>query len=266
MAYCDRLPFHPEIAVRPESSNADGALGVSVNVKVPQIESSAALVATPPLRAATITLPQGLSINPSVGDGLAACAPTGPSGIDLPTGVNASGEALLPGEVGPGEEVPPEGLGPEEPILAPGHCPEASTVGTAEAITPFLPSPIEGRVYLAEPGCGGPARSPCSERDAADGNLYRLYVELGGRGSERSAGVLIKLSATVQANPATGQLTVRLSDAPQLQIGRLSLRMFGGDRSLLANPPSAGPPRRRWTSNRGAPHTRRTPLPAPTTK
>jgi hypothetical protein len=239
MAYCDRLPFHPEIAVRPESSNAGGTLGVSVNVNVPQIESSAALVATPPLRSAAITLPQGLSINPSVGDGLAACPATGPNGINLPTGLNASGEALLPGEVGPGEEVPPEGLGPEEPLLAPGHCPEASTVGTAEAITPFLPFPIEGRVYLAVPGCGAGAH-PCSEQDAVDGNLYRLYVELGGKGSQRSAGVLIKLSATVQANPATGQLTVRLSNAPQLQISQLSLRMFGGDRSLLANPSKCG--------------------------
>lgn len=241
MAYCDRLPFHPEIAVRPESSNADGALGVSINVKVPQIESPSALVATPPLRSATITLPQGLSINPSVGDGLAACAATGPGGINMPTGLNASGEALRPGELGPGEEVPAEGLGPEEPLLAPGHCPGASTVGTAEAITPFLPFPIEGRVYLAEPGCGGPAQSPCSEQDAVDGNLYRLYVELGGAGSQRSDGVLIKLAAMVQANPATGQLTVRLSDAPQLQISQLSLRMFGGDRSLLANPSKCGP-------------------------
>ncbi len=241
MAYCDRLQFRPEIAVRPESSNADGALGVSVNVKVPQIENSAALVATPPLRSATITLPQGLSVNPSVGDGLAVCAATGPTGINIPTGLTASGEALRPGEVGSGEEIPPEGLGPEEPILSQGHCPEASTVGTAEAVTPFLPYPIEGRVYLAAPGCGGPAQRPCSEQDAVDGSLYRLYVELGGRGSQRHDGVLIKLAATVQANPATGQLTVRLSEAPQLPISQLSLRMFGGDRSLLANPSKCGP-------------------------
>jgi hypothetical protein len=241
MAYCDRLPFHPEIAVRPESSITDGVVGVSVNVKVPQIEGSTAIVATPPLRSATITLPQGLSINPSVGEGLQACAASGPGGIDIPTGLNASGEALRPGEAGPGEEVPPEGLGPEEPVLAPGHCPEASTVGTAEAITPFLPYPIEGRVYLAAPGCGGPDQSPCSEQDAVDGNLYRLYVELGGRGSQRSEGVLIKLAATVQANAATGQLTVRLSEAPQLPISQLSLRMFGGERSLLANPSKCGP-------------------------
>ncbi len=241
MAYCDRLQFRPEITVRPESSNADGVSGVSVNLKVPQIESSAAIVATPPLRSATITLPQGLSINPSVGDGLAVCDATGLSGINIPTGLNASGEALRPGEVGSGEEIPPEGLGPEEPILSQGHCPEASTVGTAEAITPFLPYPIEGRVYLAAPGCGGPSQSPCSEQDAVDGNLYKLYVELGGRGSRRSNGVLIKLAATVQANPATGQLTVRLSDAPQLPISQLSLRTFGGERSLLANPSKCGP-------------------------
>jgi hypothetical protein len=241
MAYCDRLPFHPEIAVRPESSSADGVVGVSVSVKVPQVEGSTALVATPPLRSATITLPQGLSINPSVGDGLQACAARGPGGINIPTGLNASGEALRPGEVGPGEEIPPEGLGPEEHVLAPGHCPEASTVGTAEAITPLLPYPIEGRVYLAAPGCGGPSQRPCSEEDAVDGNLYRLYVELGGWGSERSQGVLIKLAAIVQVNPATGQLTVRLAEAPQLQISQLSLRMFGGSRALLANPSTCGP-------------------------
>lgn len=241
MAYCDRLPFHPEIAVRPESSSPDRAVGLGVSIAVPQMEASTAIVATPPLRAATITLPQGVSINPSVGDGLAACAATGPTGINIPTGLNASGEALLPGEVGPGEEVPPEGLGPEEPLLAPGHCPEASTVGTAEAITPFLPFPIEGRVYLAAPACGGFARRACSDQDAVDGNLYRLYVELGGRGSQRNVGALIKLSVTVQANPATGQLTVGISDAPQLPISRLSLRMFGGERALLANPPKCGP-------------------------
>lgn len=241
LAYCDRLQFHPEISVRPESSGADAVAGMNVTVTVPQIESASALVATPPLRAATITLPQGVSINPSAGDGLQACAATGSTGIDIPTGLNAKGEPLQPGETGEGEEVPAEGLGPEEAILAPGHCPEASTVGTAEAITPLLPYPIEGRVYLAAPGCGGPAHSPCSERDAVDGNLYRLYVELGGRGSQRSTGVLIKLSATIQANPATGQLTVRIAEAPQLQISRLSLRIFGGDRSLLASPFKCGP-------------------------
>ncbi|MGH2911894.1 MAG: hypothetical protein ACRDJ3_05405 [Solirubrobacteraceae bacterium] len=236
MAYCDRLPFHPEISVRPETVGVDRAVGVSVAVKVPQVEGASALVATPPLRAATITLPQGLSINPSVGDGQKACEPTGPTGFNIPTGLNAAGEALQPEEVGIGEEIPPEG--PTEPELAPGHCPEASTVGVAEATTPFLPRPIKGRVYLATPRCGG-AR-PCSDANAVDGTLYHLYIELGGKNGERNEGVVIKLEATVQANPATGELTVRLTEAPQLQLDELNLRLSGGSRALLANPPRCG--------------------------
>jgi hypothetical protein len=240
MAYCDRLPFHPELSVRPETSGADQAVGVGVTVKVPQIEGASALVATPPLRAATITLPQGLSINPSVGDGQQACEPAGPTGFKLPTGLNAAGEPLEPEEVGIGEETPLGALGPDEPELAPGHCPEASIVGTAEASTPFLSKPIKGRVYIATPGCGGTTTLACTDEDAVDGRLYHLYVELGGKNGERSEGVILKLEATVQANPATGQLTVRLGEAPQLPLDELSLHLFGGPRALLANPAKCG--------------------------
>ncbi len=66
--------------------------------------------------------------------------------------------------------------------LAPGHCPDASTVGTAEAITPLLPAPVKGHVYLARPVCGGAGQAACTEEDALDGNLYQLYLELGGHG------------------------------------------------------------------------------------
>ncbi|HEY2632441.1 MAG TPA: hypothetical protein VGI26_08700 [Solirubrobacteraceae bacterium] len=240
MAYCDRLSFHPELSVRPETLAADRAVGVSVTVKVPQIEGEAALVSTPPLHAATITLPSGLSINPSVGNGQQACEADGPSGFDMPTGLNAAGEPLGPNQVGVGEEVPDEALGPPEPQLTPGHCPEASTVGTAEAVTPFTSSPVKGRVYLATPECGGAQGPACTDEDAADGRLYRLYVELGGKNGERGEGVVIKLEATVQVSPATGQLSVRLAEAPQLPISQLSLRLFGGERALLANQPTCG--------------------------
>ncbi|HTA14467.1 MAG TPA: hypothetical protein VK781_06375 [Solirubrobacteraceae bacterium] len=187
-----------------------------------------------------MTLPQGLVINPGVANGLQGCDATGPAGINIPTGLNSSGEPLKPGEVGPGEEVPPQGLGPEEPLLAPGHCPSESVVGSAEATTPLLDSPIEGRVYIAAPGCGGPGQGACTEQDAIDGNLYRLYVELGA-GPNANGGVLLKLAATIQANPATGQLTVRLLESPQLPLSELSLHLLGGDHGLLTNPTTCGP-------------------------
>ncbi len=235
MSKCELLRFDPEIEVRPDTLLADEPVGLDVDIEVPQTQSTQA-AATPPLRDATVTLPQGVSITPGVADGLRGCPATGPEGIDIPTGLNASGEELEPGEVGEGEEVGPNG----EPRLAPGHCPEASTIGSAEALTPLLASPIKGRVYLATPGCGGPGQGSCSEEDAVDGNLYRLYVELGGSG-EPDEGVNIKLEGRVQANPATGQLTVKLMDIPQLPLSRLRIDLYGGPRALLDSPATCGP-------------------------
>jgi hypothetical protein len=238
MASCERLPFSAEIAVHPETPLADRPVGMSVDIKIPQIEYVSALVATPPLRDATVTLPQGVSINPGVGDGLQACDSIGPTGIDIPTGLNASEAPLQPEEVGPGEETGPDG----QPQLAPGHCPKQSIVGTAQASTPLLAQPLEGHVYMARPECGGsdPGERACTEEDAFDGKLYRFYVELGANSEEQGDGVLLKLTASVQANPATGQLTVRLDEDPQLPISELSLHLLGGPTALLANPATCG--------------------------
>ena len=116
MAYCERLPFTPEITVRPETLAADQPVGINVSIQVPQLENGTILT-TPPLRNATVTLPPGVTINPAVAGGLQACSATGPTGINIPTGLGASGEPLAPGETGPGEELGPGG----EPRLAPGH-------------------------------------------------------------------------------------------------------------------------------------------------
>jgi hypothetical protein len=239
MSSCDRSAFWPELSLRPETLRPEAADGVSLAIKVHEFEGTT--VAAPELRAATITLPQGMAINPAVADGLQACPATGAEGVNIPTGVNSSGEPLAPGELGPGEEIPPQGLGPQEPELSPGHCPNASIVGTAEAITPLLAHPIEGRVYIATPGCGGDGEPACTEQDAADGNLYKLWIELGaGPNTTRNEGVLLKLAASVEANPATGQLTVHLTESPQLPLSELTLHLFGGERALLVNPSSCG--------------------------
>jgi hypothetical protein len=233
---CSHVPFAPEIEVRPDTLLADTPVGLTVNVNVasPQSENAQA-IAAPPLRTTRMTFGQGLTISPGVADGLQACGRDGAQGIDIPTGLNAESEPLTPGEVGEGEEPGPSG----EARLAPGHCPQASIVGSAEAVTPLLASPIKGRVYLATPGCGGPDQAPCTEADAVDGNLYRLYVELGGGPGEESLD--IKLEAKVQANLATGQLTLTLIENPQLPISRLSISLSGGPRALLDNPATCGP-------------------------
>ncbi|HEV3093942.1 MAG TPA: hypothetical protein VGY30_05445 [Solirubrobacteraceae bacterium] len=240
MSGCDRLPFGAEVSLRPDSRLAEAPVALDVEVGAERSEAAVG-VAAAPLRSASITLPPGLTIDPSAAAGARACPPSGPEGIGIPTGLGAEGQPLAPGQQGEGEAPGPGG----ESQLAPGHCPEASTIGTAEALSPLLARPLQGRVYLGAPGCGGAGQAPCTDADAADGNLLRVYVELGGRGSEPGGrlgeggeGVILKLEGRLRASPATGQLTLELTDAPQLPLDRLAIKLFGGSAALLDNPTS----------------------------
>ncbi len=219
---CNVLAFEPSIVSRPDTLLADEPVGMDVRVGVPLNEDPESR-ATPQLRNAVVTLPEGVSVSPGVVDGIEACNEFGPEGIDM-TGpesetVNVAGELAL----------------------ASGHCPDASAVGTAEAVTPLLPEPVRGHVYLARPGCGGAAQSPCTEQDVRDGNLYKLYLELGGEGELSYSGVHIKVEGRTEVNPATGQLTTIFEENPQAPFTELKVHLNGGPRAPLANPAVCGP-------------------------
>jgi hypothetical protein len=219
---CNLLSFDPRIEVQPDVLIADEPVGLGVNVRVPLNEKPGAL-ATPQLRDAVVTLPEGMSVSPGAVDGIRACDATGPEGINM-TGPESE-EVGLNGEL----------------QLAPGHCPDASIVGTAEAITPFLPVPVKGHVYLARPGCGGAGQGPCTERDVLDGNLYQLYLELGGTGEFSNTGIQIKVAGRTEANPATGQLTTKFLEDPQTPFSELRIHLNGGPRAPIGNPSACGP-------------------------
>jgi hypothetical protein len=218
---CDSLSFDPSIEVQPNTTLADEPVELGVNLKVPQ-EEKPGVLATSHLRDAVVTLPEGLSISPGIVDGIQACNASGPEGI------NFSGPES--------EQASPNG----ELQLAAGHCPDASIVGEAEAITPLLSEPIKGHVYLARPGCGGAGQAPCTDTDALDGNLYQLYLELGGEGALADAGVNIKVPGFVEANPATGQLTTKFLENPQAPFSELKIHLNGGPRAPLDNPAACG--------------------------
>jgi hypothetical protein len=226
---CDVLGFAPRVVVEPDTLLADEPVGLGVDVQVPQSESPTA-AGTPDLRDATVTLPEGVSVSPGVVDGIRACNATGPEGINIPPEGSApanpeSEETGLSGEL----------------QLAPGHCPDASIVGTAEAITPLLPEPVKGHIFLARPGCGAAGQAPCGEQDALDGNLYQLYLELGGTGALGNAGINIKVAGKVEANPATGQLTTQFLENPQTPFSELKIHLNGGPKASLDNPAVCGP-------------------------
>jgi hypothetical protein len=219
---CNLLSFDHTIELQPDTPIAEAPVGLGVNVRVPQSAKPGA-TATAHLRDAVVTLPEGMSVSPGVVDGIQACDESGPTGINFD---------------GPGsEEVGPNG----ELRLAAGHCPDASIVGTAEAITPLLGEPVKGHIYLARPLCGGAGQAACTNQDALDGHLYQLYLELGGTGELASAGINIKAHGYVEANPATGQLTTKFLQNPQTPFNELKVRLNGGPRAPLDNPAVCGP-------------------------
>jgi hypothetical protein len=101
---CEKLVFDPSLEVTPETSQVDTPTGVQVDLHVPQNEDPYGL-ATPDLRNATVTLPAGMAISPSVANGLEGCTP---------------------------EEI---GLHSENPVA----CPNASKLGTVRVTSPDLP-------------------------------------------------------------------------------------------------------------------------------
>jgi hypothetical protein len=221
---CELLQFNAGtgLAVEPDGISADAPVGLGVNLSVPLNESPSSN-STPELRNTRVTLPEGMSVSPGIVDGIQACDEFGPTGINI-TGPES-------------ERVVPNG----ELQLAPGHCPDASIVGTAEAITPFLSTPVKGHVYLARPGCGGVGQPPCTEQDAFDGNLYKLYLEIGGEGELGNEGIVFKVPFETEANPATGQLTTNALDLVQAPYSEVKIRLNGGPRAPIDNPPVCGP-------------------------
>ncbi len=192
---CNLLQFDPGVQVRPTTTQADEPTGLSVDLQVPQAPQLPPNLTTPELKDVTVTFPAGLSLSPSAADGLQACS-------DAQIGVGSA---------------------------TPGSCPDASVLGSVKVVTPLLPAPLEGQMFLGTPGCG-----PCSNADAADGNMFRLFIEVAG------AGVVIKLPGTVYVNPSTGQVTSTFLNNPQLPFSELEVTLKGGLRAPLATPQSCG--------------------------
>ena len=120
---CERLVhFQPSIAVAPDTSYADTPAGLTAIVHAPQGLNGAGL-AVSGLQDTTVTLPEGVAINPGQANGLVACQP-GEEGFGF----------AVNGEV---NEAPPS-------------CPPASKVGTDEITTPLLPDKLKGNVYVLQ--------------------------------------------------------------------------------------------------------------------
>ena len=132
---CEKLSFHPSLTVAPDTSFADTPAGLTVDLKVPQegltlggSEFENRLVAggfsAANVKDTTVTLPEGVAINPGQAAGLDACGP-------------AEDGLTTEAEKAEGKE-----------DNGPAHCPNASKVGTDEIETPLLSKTLKGGVYV----------------------------------------------------------------------------------------------------------------------
>ncbi len=113
---CNRLPFSSTISVAPDSEDGSSPSGLTVAIHVPQEEAlNAEGLAPSSVRNTTVTLPQGVALNPAAADGLLSCSQS---------------------QIGLQVDALPS-------------CPEASKVGTVTIATPLLPNKLEGNAYLA---------------------------------------------------------------------------------------------------------------------
>ena len=136
---CDRLAFPSTFSAVPTTTSASAPTGLDVELGVHQTNENPEGLATSALQKAVVTLPEGITVNPSAGAGLAACS-------------QAEYEEVL--------EVSQE-----------GGCPNESKLGTVRIATPALDEEGTGSVYLAQPYA-----NPFSEPEHPDGSLIALYV------------------------------------------------------------------------------------------
>jgi hypothetical protein len=141
---CNQLPFAPTISVAPDTTEPDNPTGPEFGLHVPPDGLlTPGQLSTSHVEDASITLPPGMTLNPSAANGLEACPDTGLA------------------------------LGTRDPV----NCPAASQIGTVSVDTPLLPDPLEGTIYVGQPQPGNQYRVFLT----ADGNGVSVRLKGSAR-------------------------------------------------------------------------------------
>lgn len=169
---CNNLEFNPTIQARPTTNVADSPSGLQFDLNIPQDESPDGF-ATAHLKDAVVTLPPGLTVNPSSANGLTACSPI-QIGLITPVG---QADAHFNDN--------------------PNACPDGSKLGTVE-VQSVIDHPLKGSVYLASQN-QNPFGSMLALYLAVEDPQTGLIVKLPGEvKADHTSG---QLTATFRENP-----------------------------------------------------------------
>jgi hypothetical protein len=179
MTECESVPFEPTLNLQLSSKQAESAAGLDVDLTMPTagLEDPDG-IAQSHLKKTTVTLPQGMSLNPGAADGLGACT-----------------QAQL-GMV--------NGVPNDDPV----QCPDSSKIGTAVVKTPILEETLEGGVYLAKQGDHPFPGDIAALYVVAESRKRGVLIKLPGRVEIRPGGQIV---STFDDNPQAPFSSLELS-------------------------------------------------------
>jgi hypothetical protein len=206
---CNKLPFSPEIKVTPDGQAGSTPTGLTVDEHVPQeVSLNGAGLAEADVKGLSVTLPEGVVLNPSGADGLLACSM---------------------------EEIALESR-------EASSCPEAAKVATVRIKTPLLANPLEGAAYLATQDTN-PFGSLVSLYIEAYDPISGIRAKAAGEVLEDP--VTGQLTAHFERDPVFADNPAYADDVaaqflPQTPFEDVELHFFGGDRAPLGTPAFCG--------------------------
>jgi hypothetical protein len=176
---CGNVPFKPTATVTSETAASDQPDGVTTIVKAPQ-NAGANDINTADIQDAHVTLPEGMTLNPSAANGLDVCT---------------AGQIAI---------------GTANPVT----CPAASKIGTVTIETVLPPKSLSGGVYLGSPNGGtitGPPFTIYLDAESSSDVSVRLQ---GSVAANPSTG---RLEATFLNNPQLtfSELILSLNGGPR---------------------------------------------------
>ena len=206
---CNQLPFTPSIKVTPDGQAGSTPTGLTVDEHVPQETSlNPAGLAEADVKGLSVTLPEGVVLNPSAADGLQACSM--------------------------------EQVGLQS--AAASTCPEAAKVATVKIKTPLLPNPLEGAAYLATQDAN-PFGSLVALYIEAYDPVSGVRAKAAGEVFENP--VTGQLTAHFEGDPVfendpryAGEVGAQF--LPETPFEDVELHFFGGDRAPLGTPALCG--------------------------
>ena len=155
------------------------------------------------IRKAVVQLPEGATLNPSLGTGLGVCTP---AQYAAETAFNGQGSG----------------------------CPNVSKIGDFIVRSPLFDGYFDGAVYLAQPD--DPATGAPGAENPFD-SLLAVY--LVAKLPER--GLMVKVAGKLTPDPGTGTITATFDGLPQLPYSDLNITFRTGQRAPLITPPACGP-------------------------